>query len=196
MSESETQTKSFHSRHFCRNVLILIMKIPLTATLRASILDAMGKHKPKMSQEAFGDLMGHGKSWANKVLRPGPNALNYIDKADLDKAERILNKQLITFDDKAAPVSDLAIRVEAAALSNPSIVPILDNLLKLSVPQVSYIVPYLHPKALNRIGGEATKFVHRWDEADDPHYQKIGLEIVELLREVIAKEFPGATPHR
>jgi hypothetical protein len=141
-----------------------------------------------MSQAEFARQLGHHKTWATRLLKPGKGALKRLEEDDKDAIEELLGIMLETFEDSRKPFPQLALDIAAALESRPDLAPVFSQLLTLAEPKTVYAVPHFSNKALLKLGARASRIVHEWDEYDEPHYTKIGLEIAVLIRELAEAE--------
>jgi hypothetical protein len=82
----------------------------------------------------------------------------------------------------------LAAELTQAAESDPRLGKVLEALALLASPaEPVAFIPVVHQKQLIKIGAELTRIVHRWEQAADPHYAKIGAESLAYLREFLSK---------
>lgn len=167
------------------------MKIPLDELLRKAIRDAISDQSPKMTFADFAKKMGHGRAWVNKLVYSGPNAASYIELEELQKAEKVLNTQFVSFTESGDLMPDFIKQLAKEAANNPALTAVLSALLEIAKPKVHFTIPTLHQKTLVRLGAAITKVVHQWEEPLDPHYAKIGLEVVEEIRDTLDEMFPS-----
>lgn len=158
----------------------------ITEPIRQHLLKTL--HDRGMSQSEFAQRLNRHKTWATRLLKSGPNALKTLSEDDKEAIEALLGIMLEAVADRRHRVPQFALDVAASLAARPDLSPVIAELMKLAEPEVQFAVPHFDNKALLKLGAEATKIVHEWEETDDPHYTKIGLEILVVIREIIERE--------
>lgn len=155
----------------------------ITEPIRQHLLRVL--HDRGMSQTEFAQRLGRHKTWATRLLKSGKGAMKTLTEEDKESIEDLLGIMLETYSHKDHPIPQLAIDIAAALKARPDLAPVIAEILKLAEPRVEFAVPHFDNKALIKLGAQATRIVHQWDENGDPHYTKIGLEILVVVREMI-----------
>lgn len=158
----------------------------ITEPVRQHLLKVL--HQKGISQSQFAKAVGHHKTWASRLLRAGPGALKTLEEEDKDAIEEHLGIMLETMVDRRDRIPQLALDVAEALQRRQDLAPVIASILELAEPRTIYAVPHFTNKTLVKLGAEATRIVHEWEEHDDPHYNKIGLEVLMVVRDLIERE--------
>jgi hypothetical protein len=157
----------------------------ITTRLRQQILKAMTAKG--LNGSTLSLKLGKNRTYMAKILAEDGGIEEISDKI-VDGLADHLEIPIRPVQTVDGPLSPTAIALSEMADSDPVLGEILDNLLKVKTSSSAAYLPYVETKRLPKIGAEITKIVMKWEQPNDPHYSKIAVEVLELLRDFYAKQ--------
>lgn len=143
-----------------------------------------GLRRANKSKKELAAVLGMNPGWVTKFF---DGTLKTLTDRHVDVIEKFLNVKFQRIV-KGSHVPGAAIELGKLMNDRPELVSIVNGLLAMAEEKTIRSIPYMHPKELVKIGGEITRIVAAWDQADDPHYAKIGLESIKVISEVMNKK--------
>lgn len=144
------------------------------------------RERRKINQSELADLLGLDRSTVSKILSGQiktmrPNVVDaFNDKLGLDL------HPIRTLDKKVCPA---AVALSEIADHDENVAKLLPLLVRCLNCENTPCMPDIPTAKLRKIGAVVTQIVHRWDEATDPHYAKVGAEALDAIRAFYRKEF-------
>lgn len=154
----------------------------ITQTVQDLVTD--GLRRENKSKKELAAVLGVNPGWVTKFF---DGTLKTLTDRYVEVIEKFLNikfQRIIL----GANVPGSAIELGKLMNERPELVGIVNGLLAMAEERTIRSIPYMHPKELIKIGGEITRIVAAWDQAEDPHYAKIALESIKIISEVMNKK--------
>lgn len=149
-------------------------------------LVASGLRKRNVSKKELAAKLGFNPGWITKFF---DGTLKTLTDENVKVIERELGIKFMRLVSKSDNLPGPAVELGKLMESRPELLAIAQSLIALTDPKSTHAIPFMTPKELTKIGAEITRIVAAWDEADDPHYAKIGLESIKVISDIIeAKE--------
>lgn len=138
-----------------------------------------------MNQTDLAEKLGWHRASVSKLLK---GKIENISDETIDIINDVLTVDLqpLTFPEGKA--SSTVIKLSEIAANDRRIAEILEILSEIAQPDIKPFLPHVETKRLPKIGAQITRIVMKWEEAGDPHYSKIAVEVLDFLREFYAKE--------
>ncbi len=153
----------------------------ITAPVRATVSQALRANGYTKNQMAA--ALGVTPSWVTKFFN---GKLAALDEEKADALEKFMNikfERLVS----RGQIPQEAVQLGEAMLTNQAVADIMGGLTALLTPRVIHELPFFETKELGKIGAEVTRIVHAWEQGQDPHYHRIGREVVEFLSKLAGK---------
>lgn len=155
----------------------------VTAQVIAKI--QIGLSTKGMNQTQLADRIGWHRGNVSKLLKGG---IDTMTEDTVDKINDALGIDLQPLQFREGTVSQTVLALSELAEQDVRFAGLLETFLHLAHPPKVAFLPQIDTKRLPKIGAEITTIVNRWEEAEDPHYAKIAVEVLDLLRKFYAKE--------
>lgn len=155
----------------------------ITKTTQAIVTE--GLRVSGLSKKELAAKLGVNPGWITKFY---DGTLKTLSDKHADAIEKALNVRFKRIVSKQDGIPGIAIELGKAMNDRPELAQIVSGLLALAEQKMVFSIPFMTPKELIKIGGEITRVVAEWDEADDPHYAKIGLESIKIISAVMARK--------
>lgn len=157
----------------------------ITKTVRATVSRAL--REKGLTHSELSEAIGVTPGWVTKFFN---GKLLSLTEDRITKIEKALD---IKFQRLIPSVGGNFTEIEKLGelmKERPELVDIVGGLLKLAekdAPAVIHELPHFETKELTKLGAEFTRIVYAWEIPADPHYTKIGLEIVRFISNYCAK---------
>ncbi len=155
----------------------------ITKTTQAIVTE--GLRTSNLSKKELAAKLEVNPGWITKFYDGTLKTLSDKHVKAIEKALGVKFSRLVSTEDG---IPGAAIELGKAMNDKPELSAIVSGLLELVGQQTIHSIPFMTPKELIKIGGEITKIVARWDEQNDPHYAKIGLESIKVISELMTKK--------
>lgn len=139
-----------------------------------------------LNQTDLGKMVGLERSTVSKILKGEITTLrpktieafldNGLDLRPVKSGDSVVSAT-------AAELSDLA-------RDNPDLAAGLEFIKRLAAPSRTPFMPDVATSKLQKVGAAVTTIVHRWEQHSDPHYAKIGAEVLDWIRDYYRKGCP------
>ena len=138
-----------------------------------------------MNQSQLASKIGYHRSHVSKMLKGEIENLS-DDLVDLINDALKIDLNPINF--QQVNVSPSAMELSIASENDPELSALLMALARVVRPKISAFLPQIDTKRLPKIGAEITRIAHEWEDGNDPHYSKIAVEVLTMLRKFYEKE--------
>lgn len=161
----------------------------ITKQIQDTVLDAL--RKQNVSKKEFAAMVGMNPAWVSKFFN---GKLKTLTDGIPKRIESGLGIKLLRILPKGEEVPGVAVDLGELMTDYPELSVIANSLVALTQAKTRYAVPFMTPKELIKIGGEITRIVHQWENGEDPHYAKIGLESVKVIAAVMRTKEKSQEP--
>jgi transcriptional regulator with XRE-family HTH domain len=156
----------------------------VTSDVKTAIINGLSAKGMRMAQLA--EKIGRTRSWVSKLLSDEGGIADLSDEL-VDAISDVIERPIRPVYAEGGRVSASAARLSELAEKDPVLAGLLDTLLAACAPESKPYIPIVHQKELIKVGAEVTRIVHRWETPDNPHYGKIGAEVLDYLRRYFEK---------
>jgi len=162
-------------------------KLPKNMKITRRMIAAiqMALSDQKMTQAALAKKLGYHRSHISKILK---GEVDTISPDLIDGINDVLKLDLAPVVQSNGAASPLVLKLSRLAEEDSTLSALLENLAKVAAPPVGAFLPQVDTSKLPKIGAAITKIVMEWEQPKDPHYAKIAVEVLDLLRKFYEKE--------
>lgn len=155
----------------------------ITETTRNIVSD--GLRKSGMSKKELAAKLGFNPGWITKFFDGKLKTLTEENAIVIEKALGVKFSRIVSKSDK---IPGAAQELGKLMETRPELITIANALISITEERTIYGIPFMTPKELIKIGGEITRIVAQWEDGNDPHYAKIGLESIKAISAVMEKK--------
>jgi len=138
-----------------------------------------------MNQSQLADKMKVHRSTISTLLKGEQET---ITAKLVDKLNDALDIRLEPLHYEEGVVSPTALQLSKLAEDDAEFANLLETLMRMKSGPIAPFLPQVPQKKLPKIGAEVTRIVMKWEEANDPHYSKIAVEVLDFLRGFYSKD--------
>lgn len=138
-----------------------------------------------MNQSQLAEKIGYHRSHVSKILK---GEVEHLSDELVDLLNDALGLDLNPVNFQQVSVSPAAMELSQVAENDPVVRSLLVSLAHVIRPKIGPFLPHVDTKRLPKIGAEITRIVSAWEDGNDPHYSKIAVEVLDMLRKFYAKE--------
>ncbi len=159
----------------------------MTITKSVQALVSRALREKGISHSQLAGAIGVNPAWVTKFFN---GKLLTLSDERIVLIEKFLNIQFTRIVSGGHGIPAEADQLGKLMKERPELVDIVGGLLKLagSPKEVIHELPHFQTKELTKIGAEISRIVYAWEVPADPHYTKIGLEVVKFLSAFVAKK--------